>query len=293
MRRALLFASVITSALLLLSCQKNQAPQLPTAAIADSKSCFSLAPDLGLWDISGASPTQKGAVQIGEKLSLLGQARHVMLGGKDREFLLIRQDTGAEGWVRADYVVSNAILAVTTTDAVVYSAPRNTAATTASIPRMTTVAIHSDSGGMPFIRISYSDPGQKGLLSAVYLRNEGVSARPDDVQAAILLQLAADSKSPRQQEAFLTSGIKDYPASLFLPQLQDALDALHGPPTQPAPTQAQPQESPSSSAQSGSGGQASSSQTQGSPAAAPSQSPAQPSTPASPGQAASSGTSHQ
>ena len=234
MGRTLFFASAIASTLLLLSCQKSQTPQPPSAAIADSKSCFSLVPDVTLWDIAGTSLTQKGSVQIGEKLVLLGQTRHATLNGKERDLLKVRQDTGSEGWVSADYVVSNAILAVTISDTVIYSVPRNTAATPVNVPRMTVLALHSDSGGMPFIRVSYYDPMGKDGLKEVYLRNEGVSARPDDVQAALLLQLAAASKSPKQQEAFLTSGITDYPGSLFLPQLQAALDTLRAPPAPPA-----------------------------------------------------------
>jgi hypothetical protein len=234
MGRTLFFASAIASILLLLSCQKSQTPQPPAAAIADSKSCFSLVPDVTLWDIAGTSLTPKGSVQIGEKLVLLGQTRHATLNGKERDLLKVRQDTGSEGWVSADYVVSNAILAVTISDTVIYSVPRNTAATPVSIPRMTVLAIHSDSGGMLFIHVSYYDPAGKDGLKEVYLRNEGVSARPDDVQAALLLQLAAASKSPKQQEAFLTSGITDYPGSLFLPQLQAALDTLRTPPAPPA-----------------------------------------------------------
>jgi len=261
-RRALFVASAVASALLLLSCQKSQSPEPPAAAIADSKSCFSLVPDLALWDFSGTVLTQKGSVQLGEKLALTGQTRHVTLNGKDRDLLRARRDTGAEGWVRADLVVSNAILAVTTTEVIIYSVPRNTAATTATIPRMTLLAIHSDSGGMQFIHVSVYDPQQKVLSDDVYLRNEGVSARPDDVQAAILLQLASASKSPKQQEAFLTSGIKDYPGSLFLPQLQDALDALRSPPQaqQPQPVSAGTAAAAGPSAQPGSPGAPSSSQ---------------------------------
>ncbi len=243
MRRALFLCSAIASALLLLSCQKNQSTALPPAAIADSKSCFSLT-DITFWDLSGTTLTQKGSVQVGEKLALLGQSRHVTMGGKERDLLRARRDTGAEGWVRGDYVISNAILAVTTADAVIYSVPRNTAATTDSIPRMTVLAIHSDSGGMPFIHVSFYDPQQSTVRNDVYLRNEGVSARPDDVQAAILLQLAAESNNQRQREAFLTSGIKDYPGSLFLPQLQDALNALHSPAPQTQAGAAAPPASP-------------------------------------------------
>ncbi|MGO9409124.1 MAG: hypothetical protein ACLQCB_00080 [Spirochaetia bacterium] len=285
MGRALLLASAIASALLLLSCQKSQTPQMPAAAVADSKSGFCLVPDVSLWEISGTSLTRKGSVQIGEKLVLLGQARHVALNGKDRDLLKVRQDTGTEGWVRADYVVSNAILAVTTSDAVIYSVPRNTAASPVSIPRMTVLGIHSDSAGLPFIHVSFNDPTQKGGLKEVYLRNEGVSARPDDVQAALLLQLAAASSSPKQQEAFLTSGAKDYPGSIFLPQLQAALDALHSPPSQPTQSAQQTQQDqPAQPAQAAQPGQPAQPMQPAQPAATPALAPAQ--VPAPQGQAA-------
>ena len=237
MGRALFFASAVASALLLLSCEKSQPATTSAATIADSKSCIPVVPDITLWDMSGTSLAQKGTIQIGEKLALLGQTRRATVNGNPRDLLKVRRDTGAEGWVRADYVVSNAILAVTTSEAVTYTVPRNTAATTDTIPRMTVLAIHSDTGGMPFIHVSLYSPQQKPSVSEVYLRNEGVSARPDDVQAAILLQLAAESTSSKQQEAFLSSGIKDYPQSLFLPQLQQALEALHAPRPQAAPAQ--------------------------------------------------------
>jgi hypothetical protein len=297
MGRALFVASGIASALLLLSCQKNQSPQVPPAAVADAKNCFSLMQDLPFWNVSGAGLAQAGSIQVGEKLALLGQSRRAMQGGKERVFLHVRRDTGTEGWVRSDYVVSNAILAVVTSDdAVIYSVPRNTAATTATIPRTTVLVIYSDSGGMPFIRVSAYDPQQKVLLKEVYLRNEGVSARPDDVQAAILLQLASDSKNSKQQEAFLTSAIKDYPGSLFMPQLQEALNALQAPPlvaTPPAgasqarePQAGAPQSSPLPSTSSA--GPASTSS--GAPPAVPA-SPPQSAPPAKPPSQPSSGTS--
>ena len=106
---------------------------------------------------------------------------------------------------------------------------------------MTIVAIHADTGGMTFIRVTGYDPAAKVLLKGVYLRNEGVSSKPADVQAAILLQLAAGSKNRRQQQAFLTSAIKDNTDSVFLPELNAAFAALTGtsPPT-PAPKATEP-----------------------------------------------------
>jgi len=228
--------------LVLLSCQQKPAPLVPQSVVADAKSAFVILGDLPLWTLAQGALTLKESISIGEKLSLPGQTAKAVQAGKERDFVQVRRESGSEGWVRADYVVSRAILAVVTTEgAVIYSVPNNTAATTAVIPRMTIAAIHADTGGMTFIRVTGYDPVAKLLLKGVYLRNEGVSSRPADVQAAILLQLAAGSKNRRQQQAFLTSAIKDNPDSIFMPELNAALAALTGtsPPT-PAPKATEP-----------------------------------------------------
>jgi len=219
----------------LLSCEQKPARTVPAATVADSKSALVIVGDQPLWTLTQGTMTLKETIPIGERLVLTGPAQKVTQAGKERDFLNVRRDSGSEGWVRADFVVSRSILAVIATDnAVIYSAPSNTAATTESIPRMTIVAIHSDTAGMSFIRVSCFDPAAKVLRRNVYLRNEGVSARPFDVQSAILLQLAAGSKNVKQQKAFLSSAIQDYPDSVFAPELQSALDAL----TSPAPAAA-------------------------------------------------------
>ncbi|MGA2642032.1 MAG: hypothetical protein ABSG21_14155 [Spirochaetia bacterium] len=225
--------------LVLLSCEQKSAHTGPEATVADSKSAIVIVADLPLLTLSQGALSFKETLPIGEKLALTGQAQKATQYGKERDFLNVRRESGSEGWVRADFVVSRSILAVIPKDdAVIYSAPANTAATTESIPRMTIVAIHSDTGGMSFIMVTFFDAAAKVLRRNVYLRNEGVSARPSDVQAAILLQLAAGSKSPKQQKAFLTSAIKDYPESVFALDLQSALDALTSPAPAPAPTSA-------------------------------------------------------
>lgn len=213
----------------LLSCQQKPARLVPQSVVADARSAFVILGDLPLWTLAQGALTLKESIPIGEKLSLPGQTAKAVQAGRERDFVQVRRESGSEGWVRADYVVSRAILAVVTIEgAAIYALPNNTAATTAGIPRTTIVAIHADTGGMTFIRVTGYDPAAKVLLKGVYLRNEGVSSRPADVQAAILLQLATASKNRRQQEAFLTSAITDNPDSIFMPELNAALAALTG-----------------------------------------------------------------
>ena len=234
-------AAALCTVLTLLSCQQKAEQAKPQAIVADAKSAIVIVADLPLYNLAGGTlAATKETIPIGEKVVIVGPSQKITQGGREREFLHVKRGSGSDGWVRADQVVSRAILAVIATeDSVIYSAEANSAATAESIPRMTIVAIHSETGGMPFIRVTCYDPSAKIMLRNVALRNEGVSAKPSDVQAAILLQLAQASKSPRQQKAFLTSAIKDYPDSIFLPDLQSALDALNAPPL-PAPAPAPP-----------------------------------------------------
>ncbi len=236
MRRASTFAVLFVPLALFSSCEQKAARTVPEATVADSKSAIVIVEDLPLWTLTQGTLALKETIPIGEKLAIIGPGQKAAQSGKERDFLNVRRASGSEGFLRADFVVSRAILAVITTDnAAIYSAAADTLATTESIPRLTIVAIHSDTGGMSFIRVTCFDPAAKLLRKGVYLRNEGVSARPSDVQAAILLQLAAGSRSITQQKAFLTSAITDYPESVFAPDLHAALDALTSPPPAPAP----------------------------------------------------------
>jgi hypothetical protein len=242
MRRAL-FPVALLAFLAVLSCQQKPGGRVPQSVVADEKSAFVIMGDLPLWALSQGALTFKENLPIGEKLSLLGQTARAVQTGKERDFLQVRRSSGSEGWVRAEYVVPKSILGVVTSDeSVIYSAPDNTAAATSSLPQMTVLAINADTGGMTFIRVTAYDPEAKVLLKGVYLRNEGVSSKPDDIQGAVLLQLAAGSKNLRQKQAFLTSAIKDYPNSFFMPQLKDALDAL----TRPAEAAPAPASQPAS-----------------------------------------------
>lgn len=235
MRRALVPAALL-ALLSLLSCQPKPSLPVVTSVVADAKSAFVIMADLPLYTMDQDALVARGTLPIGEKLALLGPPTRAFQAGKERDFVPVRRDSGKEGWVRADLVISKSILAVVITDtAAIYEAPYNTAATTSTIPRLSIVAISSETAGLTFIKVTGFDQTAKILLRNVYLRNEGVSSNPDDVQTAILLQLAAASNSPTQQHAFLTSAIKDHPGSLFMPELNAALAALTAPHPAPPP----------------------------------------------------------
>jgi hypothetical protein len=223
----------------LLSCQESVPHLAPSPVVADAKTAFVIMPDLPLFSKGKETLTPKGTVQLGEKLTLMGPSAAFSQSGRERVFLQVKRQSGAEGWVRADYVISGSILAVVTTDdATIYSAADDGAATTTAIPKHTVLAIHAATAGMKFIRVSAFDPAEKVLLKSVWLRNDSVSSNLQDVEASILLQLAAASTNVKQQQAFLTSAIKDNPQNLFMPELNAALAALTTPSAPPSATPA-------------------------------------------------------
>ena len=237
MRRALVPAALL-ALLPLLCCQPKPSLPAATSVVADAKNAFVIMTDLPLYGMEQGAIVARETLPIGEKLALLGPPSKTFQAGKERDFVPVRRNSGKEGWVRADLVISKSILAVVTSDtAAIYEAPYSTAATTSTIPRLTIVAISSETAGLTFIRVTGFDAAAKILLRNVYVRNEGVSSNPDDVQAAILLQLAIASTSPPQQHEFLISALKDHPGSLFIPELNAALGALTAPrPAPPAQT---------------------------------------------------------
>jgi hypothetical protein len=239
MKRFLVLFLALSALLLPSSCEKKisdivkqtaEATGLAGAAetglVSDDKSGFVILAALPLWDIVEGQTKWKETLQIGEKLSLLGTSLKATQSGKERDFLQVRRDSGKEGWARTDYVIPKSMLAVITAEEVIlYAQPKNTSPTGKALPRMTILAIHRDTAAEAFLRISAVDAEQI-LQKEVFIRNEGLSTSADDVQTAVLFQLAAQSKNAKQKEALLRSAVTDHPGSAFLAQVEEALAAL-------------------------------------------------------------------
>ena len=234
MNRAGKVISFCALVLFIAGCQKAPAPSSTPAAkadVADAQSGFVILAGLGLADITDGAVKYVDSLTLGEKVSLTGQARKAGPAGSERDFVEVRRESGKAGWARADYVVASSMLGVVTADgAVIYSEPKNTGATAKIVPKLSILAIHAETAGQAFIRITTYDPAAKVLSHDVYMKNEGVSTRGEDVQSAILLLLAAASDKPTQKRAFLQSAAKDYPGSMFITQVEDSIAALNAPP---------------------------------------------------------------
>ena len=178
--KKVLFAIIVISISLLPACKKNSSSdEAPIALsddqkelIADSNSGFCILDNLTLWNISSGVSKSISGCMIGEKLALLGQTTQIVQAGAKRDLVHVRQSSGIEGWARAEYVISDSVLAVIADDdAAVLAKPGLQAGTGRVLPRMTILAIHKDSAATAFLHVSCVEPSSGRLEKSVYLRN--------------------------------------------------------------------------------------------------------------------------
>lgn len=201
MSRFLLIVTVLTAVTLLASCNKtgniSPLPAKVAYLASDSTSGFCIV-GTSLYGRSGQSYTRKANVQIGEKLAILEGPEDGKLPGtaKNVKLIRVRQASETEGWVKAECVVPNSILGVVIADEVtVYSQPFRNAATDQTIPRLSLVAMNRETAAQSFVRVATWDKA-KGLLTDILVKNEGISTRAEDVQAADSLFLRTSRRRP-------------------------------------------------------------------------------------------------
>jgi hypothetical protein len=223
--------ALLLALLALSSCHPSAPRVIAPDVVADEKSAFVIVDAISLYSLSGDALTFKESVPLGEKLSLQGKRTSVTQAGRKRDFLDVKRSSGSEGWARADQIASHVVLAVVTAgEAPLFARPADSAATGASLPRLTLLAIDIETAGTSFLKVTAYDTTAKMFLKDVYIKNEGTSSRFMDIEPAILLRLAASSRNATQRKAFLSSGIKDFPDSVFVEDLKAAASAQSAPP---------------------------------------------------------------
>jgi hypothetical protein len=199
----------------------------------DKNVAYAILADTPLWDISADKKlTWKASLQLGEKVQLLGQTMQATQNDRAQDFVKVKRAKGDDGWAPLELVIPQSIPGVVVADrSVVYTDSANTAASGATLPRMSVVAvIGGKAAGQPFTKFTAWDAASRAYHKEQYLRSEDVSTSEADVQSAILLQLAAASKDPVQKEAFLKAAAKDYTGSVFAGVVADTLAAMQGKP---------------------------------------------------------------
>ena len=221
----------VLAVLAVVSCTPVHVPPPPADVVADGTSAFVIADGAGLYGLDGQTLTYRTSLPLGEKLALVGTTASVTQSGQRRSFLAVKDAAGALGWMRADLLASRVVLAAVVDDEVpILTLPAEGAQTGATIPRGVVLAIDMATAGTPFLRVTGYDPSAKRSLTGAWIPNAGTSSQSVDVAAAVLLRLAAASDNATQRRAFLSSAQKDYPTSVFAPDVKAALDALNAPP---------------------------------------------------------------
>jgi hypothetical protein len=228
----------LASVFLLAACGQNKSPGVSEggqkAISSDASSGFCIFDGLPL-DVEKENGTlaYKSALTLGDKVTILGEPVEKtdphFQGGK-KFFFNVRLDNGNEGWVRQDFIVPNSLLAVVTSDeAVIYTQPKNTAATAKTLKKPAVIAVFRETPGQAFVKTAFYDTVTPLYLMNVYIRSEDISTNPDDVESAILVYLAGKSKNDKQKKIFLESAKRDYPSSVFASMVAKLLAALESP----------------------------------------------------------------
>jgi len=201
----------------------------PQSLASDSGTGFNILHNLGLYIEKDGSLVYKEALTLGEKLSIIGeqQKKTIVNSTAVREYFPVRRETGQEGWARSEYVIAGSTLGVTIQEeAMIYSQPKNEAATVNVLPKLCILALAPNSETGNFVMATTVEPENDLLKQNIYLRKEAVSTAADDVSCTILYTLALESKNAKQRETFLKSAQTDYPSSAFAPLVTRYLEAL-------------------------------------------------------------------
>lgn len=167
---------------------------------------------------------------LGDIVTLVNRTGTFSENGKDRDFTRVRAPNGKEGWARTQFMATKASLGVVTAEkAVIYSEPRDVKLTSRFVGTLTLVAILQDGSSGSFAKIQAYDVAQGVLFTdSTFVSMDDLSTSAADVNAAILIDVAAATKDAVVKKNLLTIALKKYSQSLFLPRIQAGLGIAPG-----------------------------------------------------------------
>jgi hypothetical protein len=181
---------------------------------------FTLRIDTGLYAIDNDTGAETDAARwlssmpLGERFAVLQPVRKAVYQGQSYDFIKVRRDTGAEGFVIASNAAVGGSLGVVTEErANLYRTPKNVDVLSSTLPFKTLLVYAPETERDGFVEFSAYDPEARTLRSSLFIRKSAFSTRDPDIQASILLQTALSldpAKDTVRREALL-----DYPGSVF------------------------------------------------------------------------------
>jgi uncharacterized protein YgiM (DUF1202 family) len=164
---------------------------------------------------------------LGDKLQLVAAEPRKAVNPYDNntyDYYHVRRDTGREGYVFANQLTVNTVLAVVIDEkANLYRSPKNIDVSDYILPRKILFGAFPETENSGFVRIEAYDPVNQTYRRNLYIKTSAVSYRDEDVQSAILLQTAEaldPDKEANRREALLDSALYDFPGSAFALEIQ-------------------------------------------------------------------------
>jgi uncharacterized protein YgiM (DUF1202 family) len=222
------------AALLPAGCAKKTAVEPVETAVAEeaemAEARFGYTMRTGMWlyviesDTGMETDVTKAieSLSLGERVELVAEKTRRAVNPYDSqiyEYYHIRRDTGTEGFVFANQLTVNTVLAVVVDEkANLYRGFRNVDVTDSILSRKTVLGVFEDTEKDGFIKIEAYDPEQKTYRRNLFIKTATISYRDEDIQSSILLQIAEGlnpEKEANRREALLDSAINDYSGSVF------------------------------------------------------------------------------
>jgi uncharacterized protein YgiM (DUF1202 family) len=245
--RKLVFCVIVAFAVLLpMGCTKNTTSEAvetgnvvvveTVAPVAPVGPGFGYTMRVGMWlyviekDTGMETDVTKAveSLPLGEKVELVTEETRRAVNPYDGQFYdyyHVRRDTGSEGFVFANQLTVNTVLAVVVDEkANLYRSPRNVDVTDYILSRKTVLGTFRDTEKDGFIKIESYDPDGKAYRRNLFIKTSAISYRDEDVLSSILLQIAGSldpKKEANRREALLKSAVKDYPGSIFAEEIQE------------------------------------------------------------------------
>jgi hypothetical protein len=167
------------------------------------------------------------SLPLGERLQLVVPESRKAENPYDSEiydYYHVRRDTGSEGFVFANQLTVNSVLAVVVDESAnLYRSPKNVDASDYILSRKTVLGALPETEKDGFIQIEAYDPERKVYRRNLFIKTSAISYRDVDVRSSVLLQIAGTAdpeKESNRRKALLDSAVKDYPESVFADEIR-------------------------------------------------------------------------
>lgn len=206
---------------------KSEGPQVEGVSSLKDNEAYIIRVDLPLWSIQNNKFDWMENLTVGDKVILFNQTEKHTYENAERDYSKVKTQSGKEGWIRSDYAVPKARLAVVKADkALVYAEPRDVKVTSKSLAKMALVAVLDEGASGDFVKVSGYDGVNTVIIKDNFVNKNDLSLDTNDVNLVILLTVAKGTKNSDVQKNLLNTALAKYSSSGFSPLVQAELDKL-------------------------------------------------------------------